>query len=265
MKRWLDSEVPDELRRVLQSAQNDARPAAIARMERSLARTLGAGSGSVIALHAKSASASVVGSAPAASAGTWLASGAFAGKLVLGVIAAGALGAVALRSLSPAPVAHVTPTPVVIAPVQIALPAAEPASTPESKPTAVPADQEQPGAQQAAAVERAPHRAERARPARTSSASSQLSDEVRQLDVIRGYLRSDTGRALAAADAHEQRYPNGALREERELLRIEALLRLGREPEARIRGEQLIGSPAGNGYRRQVERLLARYARPAVR
>jgi hypothetical protein len=276
MKRWLDSEVPDELRRVLQSAAGDARPAALARIERSLARTIGAGTASVIALHGKTASATVSGIAPAAS----LAGGALGVKVVLAVIAAGALGAVALRSLSPVPVAHGTPTPVVIAPVQIALPAAEPAATPEPKPTAVPADQDAPAQRQAEAVEPAPRRSERARAAHTSNATSQLSDEVRQLDVIRGYLRADGDsvtapalrggasfptRALAAADAHEQQFPNGALREERELLRLEALLRLGREPEARIRAEQLIGSPAGNGYRRQVQRLLARYARPAVR
>ena len=64
---------------------------------------------------------------------------------------------------------------------------------------------------------------------------------------------------LAAADAHERRFPNGALAEERELLRIEALFRLDRDREARARAAALTASRAGRAYQVQVQRLIARY------
>jgi hypothetical protein len=281
MKRLLDTKLPDDVRRVLQSAEEDARPIAIARLERSLHGMLGASSISGVSLRADAAGAtpslaSVAQVAPVAPSGVPLASAALGTKVVIALAALGtlgALGALALRSgsaarhtathghakpaLAPTVAAHELHAPAGVAPS--AVPAAAPAAAIEPAPIAIAPVLLRAGSGSAPALRGGA--SSRSRP--THGAASQLSDEVRQLDAIRRYLRTDTARALAAADAHERRFPNGALSEERELLRIEALFRLGRNTEAQMRAERLIASPAGKAYRRQVQRLIARYTQVA--
>jgi len=46
-------------------------------------------------------------------------------------------------------------------------------------------------------------------------------------------VRGDSDGAFAAVDEHFVRFPNGALSEEREALRIQALVAADRDPEAR--------------------------------
>jgi hypothetical protein len=61
-----------------------------------------------------------------------------------------------------------------------------------------------------------------------------LSEQQALLDEARGALRrGDPNRALDAARAHRERFPDTAFEEERRAVRIRALLSLGREPEAR--------------------------------
>jgi hypothetical protein len=65
----------------------------------------------------------------------------------------------------------------------------------------------------------------------------QLAAERRLLDVARTALaRGNGGDAFAAASLHGERYPNGALTEEREAMAIQALILLAKYDEARVRG-----------------------------
>ncbi len=47
-------------------------------------------------------------------------------------------------------------------------------------------------------------------------------------------VRGDNDGAFAAIDEHSARFPQGALAEEREALRIQALVAADRDPEARV-------------------------------
>jgi hypothetical protein len=88
---------------------------------------------------------------------------------------------------------------------------------------------------------------EPAPPAEAASASPQpstlpprntLTDERVLLDQARRQLASDEpARALIFLDQHGQRFARGLLSEEREAMRINVLVQLGRKDEAKARGE----------------------------
>src|SRR5438309_116226 len=63
-----------------------------------------------------------------------------------------------------------------------------------------------------------------------------------EIDLIReaqDLLRTDPARALAIAERHRTHFPTGALAEEREVIAIDALCRLGRLAEAKTRADDL--------------------------
>ncbi|MFO0661560.1 MAG: hypothetical protein U0165_17265 [Polyangiaceae bacterium] len=62
-----------------------------------------------------------------------------------------------------------------------------------------------------------------------------LADEARALERAEELLRKDPSAALEAADAHAKQQPSGELAQEREIVAIEALVRLGRRAEASAR------------------------------
>ncbi len=81
-----------------------------------------------------------------------------------------------------------------------------------------------------------------ARPSRSATAEAttderldQLAGEMRLMQEARGLLVSDAAGALALLDQHRQRYPQGALAEEREVYALEALLQLGQADQAERR------------------------------
>jgi hypothetical protein len=67
---------------------------------------------------------------------------------------------------------------------------------------------------------------------------------------------SDPHGALASLEAHRDRFPDGSLAPEREVLTIRVLLRLGRRAEARARAARLLSSVRGSVFRQTVERML---------
>ena len=78
----------------------------------------------------------------------------------------------------------------------------------------------------------------------TNAAPSALAPPARQdettteiaiLEDSQDALQSNPARALAQVDRHAARFPHSALAQEREVIAIEALLRLGRSDEARLR------------------------------
>lgn len=70
----------------------------------------------------------------------------------------------------------------------------------------------------------------------------------------RAELPSTPETALKTLAEHQQAFPAGALKRDAELMRVEALLRLGRREEAEKLGRKLVSRDQGVG--RDVERLL---------
>ena len=71
--------------------------------------------------------------------------------------------------------------------------------------------------------------------------ASDLEGEVRLLEQADADLRrGDPSAALARLGEHADKYPNGALREEREGVRVVALCRAGREAEGKIAAERFL-------------------------
>jgi hypothetical protein len=106
---------------------------------------------------------------------------------------------------------------------------------------------------------RAPVAAPLAAPAATESASADaLQQEIQLLEQARRNLASSPGAARRALLDHELRFPSGHLRIERELLLVDALVRLGRRPEAEARAESLERQNPNSLYRERLDQILGR-------
>jgi hypothetical protein len=81
--------------------------------------------------------------------------------------------------------------------------------------------------------------------------------EAQFLDRARAALGTTPGQALVLTDEHARRFPSGALGQEREVVAIQALLRLGREGEARGRAQRFLAAFPGTVHRRRIEALIA--------
>ncbi|MET0388725.1 MAG: hypothetical protein ABW321_22325 [Polyangiales bacterium] len=241
--RWADCELPEELARVIASAASagsGANPtnlaagrddaAALARIRARLHASLGpsyeAPASRVLSLSRR---------------GKWL--------------GAAALGAVGFCLFSARPVDqahHSLPTREAAVPAEAPL-----AVTPEPlPPTAAPAELTQATSIEAASPTKQPVRS--ASRAIKRSAAAGLAAELRGLDEIRQLLLASPTRALAAADAQQRRFAAGALGPERELLRIEALLRAGRADEAQRCATRALEASDNPPYRERIKRLFVR-------
>jgi hypothetical protein len=142
----------------------------------------------------------------------------------------------------PAPAAttpHAESIPVQPVPESEAQPARSQPTEPEPH-EARPADPQQPAAvapqhqaRRAAPASRPASR--RANPAHTETASATAPDPRAELSLLtpaRQLLATHPLRSLALAEEHAQRFAHGAFAEERDFLRMEALLRLDRRSEA---------------------------------
>lgn len=92
------------------------------------------------------------------------------------------------------------------------------------------------------------------RPHASGSASAGPSgpSEVALLEQARGSLGSNPSRALALTEEHRRRFPKGALSQEREVIAIEALKKLGRGTEAKKRGDAFSAENPDTIHRRTV-------------
>ncbi|HSO39695.1 MAG TPA: hypothetical protein VLT33_44515 [Labilithrix sp.] len=181
------------------------------------------------------------------SGGSSLAPMAKAGAVAIAAGAAVVAVVLATRSQPPPPVAHDTaPTASASAPAP-AMPVPEPPtlsvdalpSAPE--PAVVPA---RPAALPTASAAPDPAESERA--------------EVALLDRAQASLPASPADTLARCDEHARRFATGTLVQEREVLAIDALLRLGRRGEAEARAARFRQSFPRSGHLRRVEALLAR-------
>jgi hypothetical protein len=113
-----------------------------------------------------------------------------------------------------------------------------------------------------AAEDRSTQQAERKRPraaAIVTDLATQpgLAEELKGVERIRQELAVSPARGLATAVAQQRMFARGVLAPERELLRIEALLRLGRVSEARARAARARGASGDQPYRDQIQKLLS--------
>jgi len=89
------------------------------------------------------------------------------------------------------------------------------------------------------------------RPTRSAEAELEL------LRQAQSALNHSASAALALADEHAQLYPEGIFAQEREMLRIEAELKLGKREQALTRANDFSQRFARSTYRARIEKLLA--------
>jgi hypothetical protein len=85
-----------------------------------------------------------------------------------------------------------------------------------------------------------------------------LQQEIELLEEARRKLAPDPTQARRLLLEHERRFAGGQLRIEREFLLIDALVRLGRRPEAEARARVLEGQAPKSLYGQRLEQILGR-------
>jgi len=83
-----------------------------------------------------------------------------------------------------------------------------------------------------------------------------LAEENALLDPARGKVEADPAGVLAAADAHRKKFPSGQLAADREYLAVRALKKLGRDDEAKTRGEAFLARFPSSPYSAYVRKLI---------
>ena len=81
------------------------------------------------------------------------------------------------------------------------------------------------------------------------------------MDVLRraqDALASDPARALAICSEHQQTFKRSGFAQEREVIAIDALVRLGRRGEAEARADRFARSWPTSGHLRRIDSLLGR-------
>jgi len=180
--------------------------------------------------------------ATGAGAGAAAASAKLGGAAKLGIAAAAliAVGSAALIVLSPPPAPTPKPArsavastaPVSLAPPAVAAPAATLSAPAELAPP--------PSSASAALTHDKP-------PAAAPPSEAEL------LEQARAAIKSDPTRALQRANEHARRYPRGVLVQEREVLAIRALRRLGRDAEADRRADAFAKAFPGSAFQRKLK------------
>jgi hypothetical protein len=80
--------------------------------------------------------------------------------------------------------------------------------------------------------------------------------ELELLAEARQLADRDPAASLAVLEIHEQRFPHGTFEQEREVLAIEALIRLHRTDEARARGAAFAKTFPGSAHLRRIRVVL---------
>ncbi|MDB4992569.1 MAG: hypothetical protein JWM74_1, partial [Myxococcaceae bacterium] len=91
----------------------------------------------------------------------------------------------------------------------------------------------------------------------TTATTDDLTLEAQLMESARHSLATDPATALLRTDDHRRSFPHGQLADERELIAIDALRRLGRPTEARTRGEALLRRDPSGLYAERVRSILA--------
>jgi len=80
--------------------------------------------------------------------------------------------------------------------------------------------------------------------------------EERLLNEAHQAIAADPRRALSLAQSHAHRYPHGQLAAERQLIMIEALVKLGHERRAEALSRQLRKNTPNSIYEERVDEIL---------
>lgn len=101
--------------------------------------------------------------------------------------------------------------------------------------------------------------------AHPSSPGESLADtEVSLLEDAQAALRTDPRRALDLTDREASRFPAGTMAQEREVIAIEALTRLGRMDEARGRARRFFQAFPRSAHRPRIAALVGRSVDPSI-
>jgi hypothetical protein len=92
--------------------------------------------------------------------------------------------------------------------------------------------------------------------ARHDAGEHDLTREARLLERARTLLARDPAGALAMLSQHEREFPRGTLETERELLAVDALMRLHRRADAGARAAALRARAPNNLYERRLEQII---------
>jgi outer membrane biosynthesis protein TonB len=196
-------------------------------------------------------------SLPAASAAPW------ASKVLLGltlVVGGGSAALYASREAATTPRAVTVQAPVT-QPAPEPPPIAAASSTERSaEPPAAPRDEEKPQPPAAKAADPRPVASSSAHAgvAHASKPESSADTEIRLLQRAHDALGAKPADALGFAEEHERAYPAGSLLQERELIAISALARLGRAADARSRADRFLSRFPTSAHRRRIEAVVGR-------
>jgi hypothetical protein len=94
------------------------------------------------------------------------------------------------------------------------------------------------------------------RVSRLHKRAGSLADEAELVDDARKVLEWDALAALNMCREHERRFPDGQLRSTREALAMRALYKLGRNVEARLQAESLLGRDPSTLHAEEAERAV---------
>ena len=196
-----------------------------------------------------SPAAGPLGGAGAAAAGLKVASAVKVAALLVTLGTAAGAGVYAGSPLAGRAAARAS-IPVVVAPPRVAPPMVPAPSLPTPAETLAPAD-----------VLAIPEPSATASPVTVANgANTKPADgndtEISLLEAAQDRLASSPALALAYAERHAQRYPRGALSQEREVIAIEALLRLHRTREAGQRAERFYRDFPDSAHRARIEALV---------
>ena len=220
-----ESEAPEGLRNLLRGAKQELpSEARLSRIAAGLGPILGPGLGGDIVAQAAGQGSGVASSGAAVSAGgVWV-------KVMLGVLAAGGAGAVVWSALPP------EPEPRVI--------------LPHEAPNTVVASEVETPKQPEAKSEEVTQPAQTPSPAKKAA---KRSSEAQLLGAARAALKSDPSRALAFTQEHQRLYPKGQLAQEREVIAIAALRKLGKGKNAADRAKTFEEQYPGSAHQPRVD------------
>jgi hypothetical protein len=229
--RLLAGDATDFERRVLDSAL-EKRPSAAASAR--IAKALGVTVTTVgTAAAAKALAAQATSKATVAAAATtwpWISAG------LVGLAVAGAVVGTRLR--------HATPPEVFPSPVAVTAPVAPPPPRAAIAPVAEVTD---PAAGPAKLIHRS----------HAPAMASDLREEIAVVDSARAALSSgDAARALEVLRRYQAKYASGSFRPEATAIRIEALVKLGRQSEARTLAARFVAEQRGTLLAKRVAELV---------
>jgi hypothetical protein len=183
---------------------------------------------------------------PAAAAATKAAAMSVAAKASIAAVAVAVGAASAVYVASTKDHAPATSS----APPSVAFKATEPVAPSVVLPAAPPSE--------AAEAPRAePPSSSGVRPPSNSARLETATTEADLLGQAQAALAGDPRRALSLAESHQQRFPHGVLVQEREVIAIEALERLGRKSAAQARAARFLRVFPTSAHRSKIESIVS--------